>query len=291
MSRKLLTLFVAGLLLLAVPMTVFAEEFDLQKTGSICVTLTEQDTKEPIVGAELRVYYVANVRLEPDGKIRYVYTEEFEDFHGDLKDPALPGLLDSFVSENTISFRKLTTDAKGKAACGTLPLGLYFVRQTGTVPGFSPCSPFLVTVPGEADGRFCYDVDASPKTEVEKLVPVTIKKVWNTNASAKATDSVTVELRRNGTVIKTAILSDENNWQVTYNDLPQSDGYSIKELNVPKGFTATYSKSGYVFTVTNTSTLIQTGQLVWPIPVLAATGMLLMAVGVLLLRKKRSSHE
>jgi LPXTG-motif cell wall-anchored protein len=59
---------------------------------------------------------------------------------------------------------------------------------------------------------------------------------------------------------------------------------------VPKGFTATYMQNDYVFTVTNTSTLIQTGQLMWPIPVLAISGMLLIASGVVLLQKKRETN-
>ena len=45
-----------------------------------------------------------------------------------------------------------------------------------------------------------------------------------------------------------------------------------------------------IFTVTNTSTLIQTGQLIWPIPVLAAGGMLFIAVGITLLQKKRKTN-
>ncbi len=289
MVRKVLSVFLAAILLLCTQ-NVFAEEFDPQRTGAICITLTEQTSKQPIAGAELEVYYVATVRMNANGNLSYVCTPEFQSCQAILDDPALPGLLDSFVDGRQISAQKLTTDSEGKAACGQLPLGLYFVKQAGAVAGFAPCSPFLVTVPGENHSGFVYDVDASPKTEVEKLVSVTIKKVWNTNASAKAADSVTVQLRRSGKVIKTAILSDENNWQITYNDLPKSDGYSIKEVNVPKGFTATYSKSGYVFTVTNTSTLIQTGQLIWPIPVLSVTGMLLLAVGVLLLQKKRASN-
>jgi hypothetical protein len=36
--------------------------------------------------------------------------------------------------------------------------------------------------------------------------------------------------------------------------------------------------------------LIQTGQRVWPIPVLAAGGMLLIALGIALLQKKGKSH-
>jgi hypothetical protein len=91
-------------------------------------------------------------------------------------------------------------------------------------------------------------------------------------------------------VVETATLHAENNWQVTYTGMPESDGYSIKEINVPKGFTATYTKAGYVFTVTNTAALIQTGQLIWPIPVLAVSGMLLIAVGIMLLRKKRATN-
>ena len=51
-----------------------------------------------------------------------------------------------------------------------------------------------------------------------------------------------------------------------------------------------YKQNGYVFTVTNTPTLIQTGQLIWPIPVLAVGGMLLIAVGIMLLHKKRKNN-
>ena len=73
-------------------------------------------------------------------------------------------------------------------------------------------------------------------------------------------------------------------------DMPESDAYSIKEVSVPKGFTATYSKSGYTFTVTNTASLIQTGQLVWPIPVLAMAGLFLIVVGSIVLRKTRNEN-
>ena len=169
-------------------------------------------------------------------------------------------------------------------------MGLYFIRQVSAVEGFAPCTPFMVTVPGmNADG-YVYEVNASPKTEVARLTSITIKKVWNTDASTEAADRVTVQLLRNGNVVKTANLNAQNNWQVTYTGMPESDAYSIQEIDVPKGFTATYSKTGYVFTVTNTSTLAQTGQLIWPIPVLAVGGMLLIAVGITLLQKKRKTN-
>ena len=147
-----------------------------------------------------------------------------------------------------------------------------------------------MTVPGKSGDGFIYDVNASPKTEVAKLTSITIKKVWNTDASTEAADSVTVQLLKNGNVVKTATLNAQNNWQVTYTDVPEGDAYSIKEVNVPKGFTATYKKNDYVFTVTNSSTLIQTGQLMWPIPVFAISGMLLISLGIVLLQKKRKSN-
>ena len=135
-----------------------------------------------------------------------------------------------------------------------------------------------------------YDVNTSPKTDVARLTAITIKKVWNTDASTKAADSVTVQLLRDGVVVETATLSDQNNWQVTYTDMPESDAYSIVEVNVPKGFTATYSQSGYVFTVTNTASLAQTGQMIWPIPVLAMAGLCLITVGTIVLRKTRNKN-
>ena len=63
------------------------------------------------------------------------------------------------------------------------------------------------------------------------------------------------------------------------------DGYSVKEVNVPKGFTATYAQKGYTFTVTNTASLAQTGQLLWPIPVLAVAGLFFLLTGAAILRK------
>lgn len=287
MNRKILTLCMAALLLAACVLTVSAEEFDPGRAGSISVTLTEQSGEAPIVGAELSVYYIATVGINTDGNLNYIYTEEFVDADIAIDDPALESKLDVYFSENDAVAIELITDTEGKASCENLPLGLYFVRQTGAVEGYAPCTPFLVTVPVETEAGYEYAVNASPKTEVAKLTAITIKKVWNTDASTKAAESVTVELLRNGAVVQTATLNEGNKWLVTYTDMPESDGYTVREVDVPKGFTATYKQKDYVFTVTNTSTLIQTGQLVWPIPVLAFVGVLLIGMGCMLLGKKR----
>ena len=290
MHRKILTLCVTVLLILSCSITVFAQDFDPQKNGSISVTLTEQKQNDPIVGAELSVYYVATVCMNTNGNLSYVYTDSFENSEIDIDDPSLANKLDAYVLEHNVSSIKVTTDVNGTASCMDLSLGLYFIRQTGTVEGFAPCTPFMVTVPGKNAEGFVYDVNASPKTEVARLTSITIKKFWNTDKSTEATDSVTVQLLRNGNVVKTATLNAQNNWQITYDNMPENDAYSIKEVDVPKGFTASYKQSDYVFTVINTSTLIQTGQLMWPIPVLAVSGMLLIAAGIVLFQKKSKTN-
>lgn len=290
MRRKMIALFVTVLLTLTCSLTVFAQDFDPLKYGSVSVTLTEQHDEEPIVGANLNLYYVASVVIDTDGNLIYDCTEDFEQFNTVIADPSLAATLDAFVSDHNISSVEATTDENGTAIFENLALGLYFIRQIGTVEGFASCTPFMVTVPGKSAEGFVYEVNASPKTEVSRLTSITVKKVWNTDSTTEVTDSVTVQLLRNGNVIKTATLNARNNWQITYTGMPESDSYSIREIDVPIGFTATYSNTGYVFTVTNTPSLIQTGQLIWPIPVLAVSGMLLIAIGITLLHKKRKTN-
>ena len=290
MRHKLISIFLISWILLMMPMTVFAQSFDADRLGSISVTLMEQDRKTPIAGAELSLYYVASSERNSNHNLSYTFTNAFEDCGCALDDPALPVKLDAFVKEHSIPTTKLITDDGGTAVFTNLSLGLYFIKQTSSVAGYAPCTSFLVTVPNQNADGYVYDVNASPKTDVARLTAITIKKVWNTDASTKAADRVTVQLLRDGVVVQTATLSDQNNWQVTYSDMPESDAYSIVEVNVPKGFTATYSKSNYVFTVTNTAALIQTGQLIWPIPVLAMAGLFLIVVGTIVLRKTRNEN-
>lgn len=291
MRHKLMAVCLAACMLLTMSVTAFARDFDPDRTGSISVVLKDKDAKKPIVGAELSLYYVADVKLNNKNHLSYTYTEEFEDCDIPLDDRWLAEKLDIFVEYHAEPVGTETTDAKGYAAFTDLPPGLYFVKQTESPDGETICTPFLVTLPFKGDRGYEYDINASPKTDVEKLITVTIRKVWNTDESTKIADHVMVQLLRNDVVITTANLNPQNNWKVTYTDMPESDSYSIKEINVPKGFTATYSQNGYEFTVTNSASLIQTGQIVWPIPVLAMAGLILISLGTLILQKSRAENE
>ena len=89
MGRKILTVCLVVLLLVASVITVSAEEFDPEKTASISVTLAEQYEKTPIAGAELSVYYIATVGINTDRNLNYIYTDDFATIGIAMDDPDL----------------------------------------------------------------------------------------------------------------------------------------------------------------------------------------------------------
>lgn len=285
MRRKIILFCLIAMLVLSCSATAFAQGFDLSQRGSITMTLTAPDTDQPMAGAEFDVYYIATADINSNRKLNYRYTDTFEDCGISIEDPELSKKLDAYVEQTPVNAQRIITDSNGKAVCSDLPLGLYFVKQIKAADGFSLCTSFLVTVPIQDGTEFIYDVNATPKTDFSKLVSITVIKVWNVDESVKIPENVTVQLLHDGEVIKTAILNRGNNWRVTYPDMPESDAYSINEVNVPKGFTATYTQKNREFTVTNTASLAQTGQMVWPIPVLALAGLCFLMMGFVILRK------
>ena len=253
--------------------------------------LIDNTANTPVAGAELTAYYVATVSLNSSGDLVYVYTDEFDGCGIALDDSSITSKLDTYIQSNSVSALKAVTDAKGKAVFSNLPVGLYFVKQMNAVAGYAPCRPFIVTVPYKKGNSYIYSVDASPKTDIARLTDITIKKVWNTDESTKIAEKVTIQLLRDGAVIETVTLSKSNGWKVTVSDMPESDAYSVVEINVPNGFTPTYSHNGYEFTVTNTASLIETGQLVWPVPILAMAGILFITLGYVALRRQEDADE
>lgn len=290
MRRKITALVFLILMVLSFGITASAQTFDSNRTGSMSITLKDPYSKQPISGAKFNVYYVASVKLSNAGKLSYFYRSDFTECGIALDDPALAKKLANYVANKTFPSKQLVTDAAGAASCSGLELGMYLAVQREAVAGYSTCSPFMVMIPSQKGNDFTYDVNASPKTDVVKLMDITIKKVWNTGKTSQIPGSVTVRLYRDGEAVSSSVLNKDNNWQVVLKDLPSSDGYTVKEINVPQGFTATYKKSGNTFTVTNSASLAQTGQLIWPIPVLAMTGLFFLVLGAALLRKSGTDY-
>ena len=60
----------------------------------------------------------------------------------------------------------------------------------------------------------------------------------------------------------------------------------MKEINIPKGYKVTYKQNEYVFTVTNTDTLANTGQLFFSIIILFMLGICFIVMGVIQIKKE-----
>ena len=74
-------------------------------------------------------------------------------------------------------------------------------------------------------------------------------------------------------------------------DLDPQGNWQVTETNIPKDYTPSYKAEGDTVTITNTRTLIQTGQLNWPIWLLGGGGLTLVLAGAVLLRKKKQADH
>ena len=135
-------------------------------------------------------------------------------------------------------------------------------------------------------------MDYEPVVPAEP-VDLTVKKVWSDENDKLdiRPDSVTVTLYNGDTAVDKVTLGAWNNWSYTWTDLDGNGDWSVLETGIPKGYTPTYRTNGDVVTITNTATLIQTGQLNWPIPVLGGLGVLMIFFGILMMRKKRKTEN
>ena len=132
------------------------------------------------------------------------------------------------------------------------------------------------------------DWEPAPDPDPEDL---TVKKVWSDDNDKHGIrpDSVTVTLYNGDKAVDKVTLGAWNNWTYTWRNLDGNGDWSVLETGIPKGYTPSYRTNGDVVTITNTATLIQTGQLNWPILVLGSLGVLMIFCGVIVMRKKKEN--
>ena len=92
------------------------------------------------------------------------------------------------------------------------------------------------------------------KTNISRSV----EKVWNDNNNPDRPTAITVQLLRNGEVVETVTLSAANGWSYNWPELDAGYTWSVKEVNVADGYTASVSRSGNTFIITNTLTTTST---------------------------------
>lgn len=159
-----------------------------------------------------------------------------------------------------------------------------------TVKGYT----VAVTLDGAA---FIVTNTYDPKPDGETIDRSVLKRWSDAGYENKRPASVTVRLLRDGEVYDTVTLDQSCDWQHAWTGLPRcgDDGneisWTVREDAV-SGYTASVTQTGDTFVITNAydnPKLPQTGQLWWPVPLLAAAGLGLICVGLSM--RKRDENE
>lgn len=131
----------------------------------------------------------------------------------------------------------------------------------------------------------------TPPTPPTTPLDITVCKVWSGDDGKDRPDSVTVTLYNGDEAYDTVRLGTWNNWSYSWKDLNANGNWQVVETNIPKGYVPSYRVSNGVVTITNTRSLIQTGQLNWPIRVIGGAGLVLVSLGVAILVKKKKQNR
>lgn len=240
-------------------------------TGSIHVNLYDSTNNKALSGGELTVYRVAEVQRK-NGSLSFEYCGDFDGCAielGDLTDSTLAGQLQEYLSDNAEGTVR-EVDANGNVNFDDLELGLYLVVQTKASKGYKPVNSFLVSLPMAEDGEWNYEVDASPKVGAYTPEPET--PPFPPNKPDKPNTPDTPENPDNP-------------------DNPVSPGNPDNPVapGTPDNPEAPGSPDNPVLPGhPDHPVLPQTGQLNWPIPVMAVSGMLLFAYGWVADRKYKT---
>lgn len=263
---------------------------DFNKKGSLEITLSEKEDNSKISGAEITIYKVADAK-EKDYNLVFQYVDNFKCSASldNLESKELTNEINKCIDDNTISFKKVT-NKDGKVTFNNLDLGLYIVKQTNKVKGYSQISPYLISIPKVLNNEWTYNIVSKPKTEILKLIDLSVNKVWNTKNSNKNDKNnlpsyIEVALLKDEIEIDRVLLNSANDWKYTWEDMAKSDGYSVKEVKVPKGYTVSYQKIENGFIITNTTSLVQTGQLTYLVLIIGGLGLVLTISGILYNKK------
>lgn len=189
------------------------------------------------------------------------------------------------------------------------------LTQGNTLLSFQPLLLDLPMI-DEETGVYAYEITAMPKpVRREILKELNVIVLWkDAGLESKRPDSVTIELYCDGELFDTQTVGSESGWRYTWSELsdgklkvgasPSTDGeYSDATAQAKDhlingehswyvvergadGYTVTYAVRpvNNTFVVINTvkapatpdQALPQTGQLWWPVPILAAVGLLTM---------------
>ena len=303
-------------LMLAVLLPVSASAAGLIQTDQPAgLTIEYQDQGIPLVGVQFRIYQIAEV--DAYGELTVAapfdrYPIRLEDITEDDWMIAASTLEGYILRDGIPADDWGETDEQGRLKFPNkeemLPQGLYLVMGQGHIQGdyAYQMQSFLIMLPyrNQTTDDWSYEVTVRPKFSRENqpgqdTLKCNVLKIWECSCEIPCyPDRIEIQLLRDGEVFETVILSHENDWRYSWDNLDAAYDWRVVE-KVPKGYTVTISRTGNTFVVENTCThetptpteptepdepsgkLPQTGQLWWPVPVLICTGLTLILLGLI----------
>ena len=231
----------------AVSCLTCAFAIDLTQTGSITIKLVYNGNA--VTGGVLTVYKVAD--LSADGG--YTYTSDFAGYGGsldDLEDSTLPWLLWSWAKQTGAAGTSCTIGSDGIVTFSGLEAGVYLVVPSTNPTNFD-VEPSIVPIPYyDTDSSWVYDVEIEAKLE-----PVTTPTTPPDTPVTTTTPSVPEE----------EITTDGENEEPGDVDVELDE--TEPENNEPEE--------------QEEEKLPQTGQLNYPIPIMAGAGAICVAAGLI----------
>lgn len=291
----------------------------LQPNREASLSLLYQIRGSGVAGLKVHLYRVAEISETAD----FTLSGDFAGYPvelGDLQtssawEAAAETLAAYAAADGHTALRDASSGAQGEVTFGELQTGLYLVvtdlwRQGRKRIAFDP---FLISLPSlNEEDAWVYDVQAFPKGESyqtsgpggdDKITYQVVKHWEDADQDAHRPKNVTVEIRKDGEWYSTQTLSSENSWAYTWRARDDGSTWWVVERDVPDAYQVQVSRDGTMLTVTNRYTgpgspgqepgdkLPQTGQLWWPVPLMAAAGLVLFGAGWAMCIRKKNEEK
>lgn len=248
-------LLIVLLLLLCLPATATAEG-----DGTLGVYLHTVETGEVIPDAKLEVYRVADyaggdITLTEDfAATELTLTDLADDLSGSVE------LLDTYMSSTAAKpLRTGLTGSDGWLSFEDLEDGVYYVRYVPDVEIDAAYSrtvsikSFIVAIPTLDGDDLLREVTCKPKCELVGLTDISVTKIWKDEESNSRPNFVEISLYNGDECVETVTLNADNGWTYVWENMDGTGDYSVREQNIPEGYTCSISISDTnVFVVTNT---------------------------------------
>ena len=205
--------------------------------------------------------------------------------------------LDAFVLHENVKYDFIErTDDNGLITLNNIENGLYLiVGEKAEINGkmYTPNS-LLATLPTrDVDGNWTnkVELDYSKKLTPDKeYKEYNVIKIWDdvNHEDKRPKEGIKVTLYKDGEVYDEVVLNVENDWCYTWTMLPEESEWKAIESEIPAGYQMSSYQDGDYHVIKNIyktppgspgGKLPQTGQLWWPVPVLAFAGLVLFAAG------------